>query len=117
MVRSVSLATRFKWQDPIPSDVWKFNAYHKISQMGLLPGRQYMGASVSEMNGTNWSLIVFVMDGRYNVVPLAKMSTESKAYNLVAKYMTVDGVAGITIAYNRRAWRHRGDGLKGCATN
>lgn len=113
MVRAVSLATRFKWEDPLPSDVWKFNAYHSISQMCLLPGSQYMVASVSEMNGTNWSLVIFVMDGRYNVVPLAKMSTETKAYNVVTKYLTVNGVAGITIAYVRRAWRHRADGNKG----
>ena len=92
---------------------WKFNAFHRVKQMVLLPGSQYMVASVSDTGGSEWSIVVFVMDGRYNVVPIAKTLTRTKAVNLQAKYLTVNGAAGITIAYVRRAWRHRDDGKKG----
>lgn len=113
MVRAASLAWCWQWTTPQVFDAWKFEAYHCVKQMVLLPGSQYMVASVCETNGTNWSLVVYVMDGRYNVVPIAKMPTDTKAYNVVAKYLTIDGVDGITIAYIRRAWRHRADAKKG----
>ncbi|PSR74463.1 hypothetical protein PHLCEN_2v9810 [Hermanssonia centrifuga] len=81
--------------------------------MALLPGSQYLVASVSDTGGSNWSIVIYVLDSRYNVVPIAKTPTKTKAYNLAARYLTVNGVPGITIAYVRRDWRRRGDGKKG----
>ncbi|KAJ3559401.1 hypothetical protein NM688_g373 [Phlebia brevispora] len=113
LVRTLSLDYNFQFGTPRPLDIWNFNAYHQVKQMILLPGSQYMVASVCEMSGTNWSVVVFIMDGRHNVIPIAKMPTHTKAYNLHAKYLTVNGVTGITVAYVRRAWRHRDDANKG----
>ena len=113
LTRAVSLERNWNWCNPEVLDSWKFDAFHRVKEMILLPGSQYMVASVSETSGQDWSLVVFVMDGRYNVVPLAKTPTGTRAYNLQAKYMSMDGVVGITIAYVRRAWRHRGDAKKG----
>ena len=113
LVRATTLNHNWNYTVPEVMDSWRFNAYHCAEQMVLLPGSQYMVAAVCEAHGSGWSLVVYVMDGRYNVIPIAKLPTETKAIGLQAKYLTVNGIAGIAVAYVRRAWRHRGDANRG----
>lgn len=113
LVRATTLDYNWNFTDPQVMDKIQFDAYHRVKEMVLLPGSQYMVASVSEANGSVWSLVVYAMDVRYGVFPIAKMPTQTKAIELQAKYLTVDDVPGIVIAYVRRAWRHRGDGDRG----
>lgn len=81
--------------------------------MVLLPGSQYLVASVSDASRQDWAVSIYVMDSRYNVIPIAKIPTRTKAYNLHAKYLTVNGVHGIGLSYVTRDWRHRKDRTRG----
>ena len=74
--------------------------------MALLPGGQYMVASVTDRSRTRFSIEVFTSDFGYSMgIPIARVDTRTKAYHLRVKYMAVDGVQGITIAYVRRDYR------------
>lgn len=90
-------------------DQWMFDAYDHVAHMVLLPGSQYMVASVSDVDRQDWALVVYVLDSKYNVIPIAKTPTRTKAYNLQAKYLTINGVHGIGVSYVIRDWRHRKD--------
>lgn len=71
--------------------------------MTVLPGAKHLVASMADYTYTVYSLILFVVDHRHGgLVPLAKLPTETKAYNVRAKYMTIRGVNGIVIGYVRR---------------
>jgi hypothetical protein len=79
----------------------------------LLPGSQYLVASVSDSTRQDWFLMIYALDNRYNVIPITRVPTITKAYNLQAKYLTINGVHGITISYVRRDWRRRGHAKRG----
>lgn len=96
-------------------DQWMFDAYDHVAHMVLLPGSQYMVASVSDVDRQDWALVVYVLDSKYNVIPIAKTPTRTKAYNLQAKYLTINGVHGIGVSYVIRDWRHRKDRQYGYA--
>ena len=81
--------------------------------MALLPGSQYLVASVSDASREDWALVIYVLDSRYNVIPIAKTPTRTKAYNLHVKYLTMNGVHGIGLSYVTRDWRRRKDGTRG----
>ena len=113
LTRAHSLDKIWRCQTPGLFESWKFNAHHHVAHLVLLPGSQYLVATVSDVTRQDWSLVIYVLDNRWNVVPIAKISTVTKGYYLQAKYLTINGVHGITIAYVRRDWRRRGHGKKG----
>lgn len=79
--------------------------------MEVLPGGKHLIASVSDYNNACYWLMILVSDYHTGgLVPLAKMPTDTKAYNLRAKYMTVRGSEGIVIGYVRREFY--GDAFK-----
>lgn len=48
-------------------------------------------------------VMVLVVDYRHGgLVPLARIPTETRAYNLRVKYMSIKGVMGIVVGYVRR---------------
>ncbi|KAI5998106.1 hypothetical protein EDD15DRAFT_2408703 [Pisolithus albus] len=64
---------------------------------------KYMVASVSNWAKNFYSLCIFALDHRVGgIVALAETPVKQKAYNLRAKYMTIDGNPSIVIAYVRR---------------
>jgi len=68
--------------------------------MVILPGGDYLIASVREETRNSFALMVFVLDYRNGgALPLARTGTPAQAYNLQAKYMNLHGQNGITIAY------------------
>lgn len=112
LTRAHSLDRIWRCHTPL-FDPWKFNAQHYIAHMVLLPGSQYLVATVSDFTRQDWSLVIYVLDSRWNVVPIARIATGTKGYHLQAKYLTINGVHGITIAYVRRDWRKRKHGKRG----
>lgn len=106
LVRAYSL-DKIWTQTPAALDEWSFESWYHVAEMKLLPGSQYLVASVSDASRTDWSVVLYVMDSRYGVLPIAKKDTKTKAYNLQAKYMKVGGVVGVTVAYVRMAWRFK----------
>ncbi|KAK7686478.1 hypothetical protein QCA50_010074 [Cerrena zonata] len=97
---------------------WMFPAHSKITALCLLPGSQYLIASVCDRTLKRFSLILFAMDHKFGgAVPLAQCKTEGKAFGLTARYMTVNGKQGILLAYLLRHWRNPEDGKLGVDIN
>jgi hypothetical protein len=71
--------------------------------MVVLPGGKYLVASACNLAKTHYSLVVYVLDHRIRgIVPLAETPVRGKAYNICAKYMSVEGTPSILIGYIRR---------------
>lgn len=94
-------------------DHWEFDSHYKVHEMVLLPGSQYLVASISDDTFQDWYLMLYVLDNRYSVVPIAKTPTKTKAFHLRAKYLTINGEHGITISYIHRQWRRRAHAYRG----
>ena len=106
LARAVSLPKRWDKRDQIALRRWDIEAYRSVLEMALLPGGQYMVASVTDRSRTRFSIEVFSSDFGYSMgIPIARVDTRTKAYHLRVKYMAVDGVQGIAIAYVRRDYR------------
>ena len=72
-----------------------------------------MVASVCNWAKNLYSLCIYALDHRvWGIVPLAETPVKQKAYNLRAKYMTIDGKPSIVIAYVRRKKSDRFKGPK-----
>ncbi|KAI6048065.1 hypothetical protein EDC04DRAFT_51039 [Pisolithus marmoratus] len=103
VVRAITLD--MNWVSSRPSTLFRksFLAHRLVQSMVVLPGGKYMVASVSNWAKNLYSLCVFALDHRVGgIVPLAETPVKQKAYNIRAKYMTVDGNPSIVIAYVRR---------------
>ena len=65
-----------------------------------------MVASVTDRSKTRYSIEVFTSDFCYSMgCPIARVETRTKAYGLRVRYMAVEGLQGIAIAYVRRDYR------------
>ena len=85
---------------------WEIDAQRKVLEMALLPGGQYLVASVKDRNPTRHSIEVFASDFHYSMgFPFARFNTPTKAFHLRVKYLTFHGQPGIAIAYIRRDYR------------
>jgi hypothetical protein len=103
VTRAISFHNNWRSAAPKVYDIEHFVLHHNILSMVVLPGGKHLVASVADYTYTLYSLMVFVVDHRHGgLFPLAKTSTETKAINLRAKYMTVRGVSGLVIVYVRR---------------
>ncbi|KAJ3480202.1 hypothetical protein NLI96_g8518 [Meripilus lineatus] len=114
VIRTLSL--NHAWEAEVPDcyHEWRFHAQHRVKSMVLLPGSQYLVASVSDYREKNHSIVIWMLDHTYAYsVPLAKNPVSSKAYNLQARYMTVGGRRGITISFVCRGFKHASDARKG----
>ena len=79
--------------------------------MALLPGGQYLVASVSTNGSSHFSLCVFSMDNN-PPRPLAAFRLKSKAYDIQAKYMSIQDKPSIVVAFLRRVYHHKKDKKK-----
>jgi hypothetical protein len=103
VTRAVSFHNNWRSEKPKVYDVQHFLQQHNILSMVVLPGGKHLVASVADYTYTLYWIMVLVVDYRHGgLIPLAKAPTETKAFNLRAKYMTVRDVSGIVIAYIRR---------------
>lgn len=114
LLRAISLDRSWKSNEPKYLYDWSFNAHHDVLSMVLLPGGQYLVASVADRVQKHYAIVVFAMDHRTaGAVPLAKTPTTTKAFHLQAKYMTIKEERGIVISYVRRDYKHFRDRRKG----
>ncbi|KAI0674018.1 hypothetical protein C8Q78DRAFT_1076962 [Trametes maxima] len=110
LLRCASLAREWDVDVPRYQHRWKIEVYREILEMVLLPGGQYMVASVANEAWTRFAIEVFTADFKYAVgAPLAHLDVPTKAFELRAKYMTFRGTPGIVIAYVRRDYRRARD--------
>lgn len=121
--RMVTRAMSFdkSWHNSRPGfrpghELWSFPVHFRISSLCLLPGSQYLIASVCDRTLKRFSIILFTLDHKFGgAVPLAQCQTDGKAFGLTARYMTVRGNQGIVIAYLLRHWKDPEDGKRGYA--
>jgi hypothetical protein len=114
VTRAISFHNNWRSDAPKVYSAHHFMLNHNILSMVVLPGGKHLIASVADYTYTLYSLMVFVADYRHGgLIPLAKMPTETKAYRLRAKYMTVRGVSGIVVAYVRREFHRSSRHLAG----
>ncbi|KAF5357426.1 hypothetical protein D9757_008411 [Collybiopsis confluens] len=78
-------------------------AYWEVLEMKLLPGGQYMVASVKDTASRVFYLCIFYLDHpERNLPPLAKLPLPSKAINIEARFQTLRDRHGIMILYSIR---------------
>lgn len=111
LVRAHSLERNWKRESPRTIRTWDFDTSFYINEMMLLPGSQYLVASARNREGDQYSLYVFSMDNGLPRV-LCRTPLETKACEIKAKYMTIDGRPSIVIAYVRRDYHHKRDKRK-----
>ncbi|EGN93670.1 hypothetical protein SERLA73DRAFT_156233 [Serpula lacrymans var. lacrymans S7.3] len=108
VTRALTLRQNWMSPEPVAKDLHCFRAYRQILSMVALPGGKHLVASVSNPDRNHFSLVVYVLDHRVGgVVPLAETPVKRKAYDLRVKYMTIEGVRSIVIAFNRRKFSKR----------
>ncbi|RPD62886.1 hypothetical protein L227DRAFT_646223 [Lentinus tigrinus ALCF2SS1-6] len=103
LVRAYSITRN--WQSPHPKALreWTFDtADYRVLDMTLLPGGNHLITSACNRDSQHYSLIVWDLDVRGAPKMVAGIPTDSKAYNIQAKYMTLDGVKCLVLAYLQR---------------
>ena len=108
LVRAHSLELNWKRRNPRTLRAWSFESHFHATSMTLLPGGQYLVASVSNSSRSRYSVTLFSMD---NNPPraLAAFPLETKAYDIQAKYMTIHGKPSIVFAFLQRNYHHKTD--------
>ena len=85
---------------------WAIDACRIVLEMTLLPGGQYLVASVTDKSRTRFAIDLYTTDFAFRAgFPVARFEVPSKAFHLRAKYLTVRGRPGIAVAYVRRDFR------------
>ena len=103
VIRAITVHKNWIRPNPLAVSSLSVQAHRHILSMVVLPGGKYLVASTCNLPKTHYSLVVYVLDHRINgIVPLAETPVRGKAYHLCAKYMNVEGIPSICIAYIRR---------------
>ncbi|KIP03150.1 hypothetical protein PHLGIDRAFT_498120 [Phlebiopsis gigantea 11061_1 CR5-6] len=100
------------WQNPAAAPrQWHFNAHWSVREMAVVPGGEFLVASVSDGadSGTKeneCAVVVYAMDTRSTtvVVPVIWLSTPGVAHDLSARSLCMDKVDGIAVTYVNREW-------------
>ncbi|RPD77339.1 hypothetical protein L226DRAFT_532150, partial [Lentinus tigrinus ALCF2SS1-7] len=103
LVRAHSITRN--WQSPHPKALreWTFDtADYRVLDMTLLPGGNHLITSACNRDSQHYSLIVWDLDVRGAPKMVAGIPTDSKAYNIQAKYMTLNGEKCLVLAYLQR---------------
>lgn len=87
-----------------------FTYHETVHEMVILPGGHYLVMSVMNFSGMH-GIVIWSLQHQASraPTPLIFRHTEHKAYGLTAKYMTVNKVRGITIAFLRKSHKSPDD--------
>ncbi|KAJ3723589.1 hypothetical protein DFJ43DRAFT_648646 [Lentinula guzmanii] len=78
-------------------------AFYEVLELKLLPGGQYMVASVKDSASRRFYICIFCLDHPDpNFPPLARHSVPSRAFNIEARFLTWEDRPGIMIFYSMR---------------
>ncbi|KAG2149413.1 hypothetical protein BD769DRAFT_1405913 [Suillus cothurnatus] len=103
VIRAITVHKNWILPNPPAASYLPVQAHRHILSMVVLPGGKYLVASACNLAKTHYSLVVYVLDHRIRgIVPLAETPVRGKAYNICAKYMSVEGTPSILIGYIRR---------------
>lgn len=116
LLRATSIERAWRSYDNPCSSDWRFDAYHTVLSMVILPGGRYLVASVAGRGNDKYCIVVYMLDHiKYGAIILAKTPTTTKAFHLTARYMTVANQRSIVIAYVRRDYKNRAYRTRGRA--
>ncbi|KIP08863.1 hypothetical protein PHLGIDRAFT_34752 [Phlebiopsis gigantea 11061_1 CR5-6] len=99
---------------PQQTDRWKFDSTEGyVAEMTMVAGGQFLLASVSNEHKEDWRIVIYAMHGREQVYPVAHLQTATKAYDIKAKWLRIEGKRSLSITYTirkfvLRAHRRRG---------
>ncbi|KDQ62995.1 hypothetical protein JAAARDRAFT_28990 [Jaapia argillacea MUCL 33604] len=82
--------------------------------MTVLPGGHYLVLSARAPKRNHFEIMIFGLDCHFSSsysLPLGRMRIPTKAYNLQAKYMRLNGVYGIVVSFIRREFKTRQPGI------
>lgn len=88
-------------------DVSSFDPMSRVKELKIVPGGQYLVATRKfriRKGVAKWAVFVYRMEGVYGPTPLMYVDTGTRAFHLDAKFVTVDGVSVLAIAYVKREW-------------
>ncbi|KAF7975190.1 hypothetical protein HWV62_10248 [Athelia sp. TMB] len=102
VIRSISFNNNWRSAAPKVFSTQSSDLQQSVQSMVALPGGEHVIAVVADKDHTSYALELLIVDPRGSIIPLAKMPTESKPYNVRAKYLTFNGVTSIAVAYVRR---------------
>lgn len=101
VVQALSLDDNWKSDDFKPQRISFLPTHYPIEEMTILPGGRYLIASIKDEYRTFIELIDMDRDIP-GAAPVARLRTDTKAYQLQAKYSKVDGKPVIIFAYVER---------------
>jgi hypothetical protein len=108
LVRALSVDQN--WRAPVPRTfrARSVEAWADVHHMCAVPGGQYFFTSECARGGGHWRIMLYYLDHCTGAAqPVGRLPTGEKAFNLQAKYMTVDGVAGIVLSYEVRCLKYK----------
>lgn len=87
-----------------------FTHHETVHEMAILPGGHYVVMSVKTFAGMH-GIVIWSLQHQASraPTPLIFRHTEHKAYGLTAKYMAVNGIKGITVAFLRKSHKSPDD--------
>ncbi|KAH8100983.1 hypothetical protein BXZ70DRAFT_907128 [Cristinia sonorae] len=90
ITRAVSLDKTWRQAYPPFLDDWNVETYFHVNSMVFVPGGRYLIASVRDQANFDFQIVVYVLDHVYGLVPIAALPTRAKAYQLEARYLSVE---------------------------
>ena len=80
----------------------------------MVAGGQFLLASVSNERKEDWSIVIYAIHGREKVCPIVQLQTATKAYDIKAKWVVIQGKRSLLITYTLRKFIARAHRRRGC---
>ncbi|KAL1937678.1 hypothetical protein VTO73DRAFT_12953 [Trametes versicolor] len=100
VVRGASLRANFACPHPRPFRIWAQETFAYVQDVALLPGSDHLVAIQQDMTTKVSSMVLYKLDCAHDAEAMAAvpLSGQPVIGTLQAKYMTVNGVLGLTVA-------------------
>lgn len=100
VVRGASLRANFACPHPRPFRIWAQETFAYVQDVALLPGSDHLVAIQQDMTTKVSSMVLYKLDCAHDAEAMVAvpLSGQPVIGTLQAKYMTVNGVLGLTVA-------------------
>ncbi|KAI0325658.1 hypothetical protein GY45DRAFT_208455 [Cubamyces sp. BRFM 1775] len=112
LCRAYSLDLNWRKRSPRCLSEWNFDPFHHIVEMTQSPGGRYLVACITDPQHKRYSIGVYAMRILGPPRLIAKLKTETKAYGIRVKYVTIKGEKSLAIAFLQREYYHASDKRK-----
>ncbi|KAH9887902.1 hypothetical protein C8Q73DRAFT_711051 [Cubamyces lactineus] len=107
--RAYSLDHNWRRRKPRCFHEWDFDPFHNIVEMTQSTGGRYLVATITDPEHKRYSIGVYAMSILGPPRLIAKMKTETNAYGIRVKYVTIKGTKSLAIAFLQRQYYHASD--------